>query len=112
MKVNLNINEDEQFRQYVRDLIGGEVRRTVREHANEMVAAEIAKLRLLQPNSPAFSELVAKHMDSAIKTAIAKETTNLPHRMRQELVDLVAEVSADVRKNMKELLIQALRTRL
>ena len=46
MKVNLNIEEDDMFRQHVKSLIEGQVRHVLREQLSGIVAGEIAKLRL------------------------------------------------------------------
>ena len=63
MKVNLLIEEDEMFRQHVKSLIEGQVRHVLREQLSGIVAGEIAKLRLLQPNSPALGYLVAAELE-------------------------------------------------
>ena len=62
MKVNLNIEEDDMFRQHVKSLIEGQVRHVLREQLSGIVAGEIAKLRLLQPNSPTLNDLVAAEL--------------------------------------------------
>ena len=72
MKVNLNIEEDDMFRQHVKSLIEGQVRHVLREQLTGIVAGEIAKLRLLQPNSPTLGDLVAaelKKQTSSLVTA-------------------------------------------
>ena len=63
MKVNLNIEEDDMFRQHVKSLIEGQVRHVLREQLSGIVAGEIARLRLLQPNSPALGYLVAAELE-------------------------------------------------
>lgn len=62
MKVNLLIEEDDMFRQHVKSLIEGQVRHVLREQLSGIVAGEIAKLRLLQPNSPTLNDLVAAEL--------------------------------------------------
>ena len=84
MKVNLNIEEDDMFRQHVKSLIEGQVRHVLREQLSGIVAGEIAKLRLLQPNSPTLSDLVAAELK--------KQTANLVTPSR---------VSAEVQRLMK-----------
>lgn len=41
MKVNLNIEEDDMFRQHVKSLIEGQVRHVLREQLSDIVAAKI-----------------------------------------------------------------------
>lgn len=62
MKVNLLIEEDDMFRSHVKSLIEGQVRHVLREQLSGIVAGEIAKLRLLQPNSPTLGDLVAAEL--------------------------------------------------
>lgn len=70
MQVNLRIEEDDQFRASVRSLIEGQVRHVLREELSGIVAGEIAKLRLLQPNSTVLSDMVtgaiSKHVDTQV----------------------------------------------
>ena len=41
MKVNLNIEEDDMFRQHVKSLIEGQVRHVLREQLSDTIAAKI-----------------------------------------------------------------------
>ena len=110
MKVNLNIEEDDMFRQHVKSLIEGQVRHVLREQLSGIVAGEIAKLRLLQPNSPTLNDLIAAELK--------KQTGNLvtPTRVTTELHRLIkAEVDVAIRplaEQVKEALADALVTRI
>jgi transposase len=68
MKVNLRIEEDDQFRHEVRSLIEGQVRHILREQLAGIVAGEIAKMRLLQPNSPMLAALIVKEIQKMFST--------------------------------------------
>ena len=112
MKVNLNIEEDDMFRQHVKSLIEGQVRHVLREQLSGIVAGEIAKLRLLQPNSPTLGDLVAAELkkqtagrvtSSAIamelkrqvKAEVDKEIKPLAQQVKEALADsLIARVKA------------------
>ena len=107
MKVNLNIEEDDMFRQHVKSLIEGQVRHVLREQLSGIVSGEIAKLRLLQPNCPTLSDLVAaelKKQTSArvtpdavrtelqkqVKAEVDKAITPLAQQVKSALADAVA----------------------
>lgn len=107
MKVNLLIEEDDMFRQHVKSLIEGQVRHVLREQLSGIVAGEIAKLRLLQPNSPTLSDLVAtelrKHtstkispagiaseLQKQVKAEVDKAITPLAQQAKSALSDAIA----------------------
>lgn len=83
MKVNLNIEEDEQFRAYVKDLISGQVRKVLREQLAGIVAGEIAKLKLLSPNSTELRYLVERYVNGAINKELGR--LNMQERVRNEV---------------------------
>ncbi len=90
MKVNLLIEEDEMFRQHVKSLIGGQVRHVLREQLSGIVAGEIAKLRLLQPNSPTLGDLVAAELKKQVKAEVEKAITPLAQQVKSALSDVIA----------------------
>lgn len=99
MKVNLCIEEDEQFRASVRSLIEGQVRHVLREELSGIVAGEIAKLRLLQPNPPALSDMVtgviSKHVDAQVTRLGIR--TELQSAVKERVIQMVLEVDEDFR---------------
>jgi hypothetical protein len=99
MKVNLNIEEDDQFRSHVRNLIEGQVRAVLREQLNGIVAGEIAKLRLLQPNSPTLGEHVAKEVSRV--TAGAVNSTNVRQLLTEQVRMAVAQEIAPMVKELR-----------
>jgi hypothetical protein len=78
MRVNLQIEEDEEFRQHVKDMISGVVRGILREELSGIVSGEIAKLRLLDPKSPAMGERINKQIEGLIARIIQQEFSNRP----------------------------------
>jgi hypothetical protein len=107
MKVNLIIEDDEMFRQHVKSLIEGQVRHVLREQLSGIVAGEIAKLRLLKPNSPMLSDLVAAELkkqtsmkvtpsviaaelQKQVKAEIDKAVTPLAQQVKSALSDAIA----------------------
>ena len=94
MKVNLLIEEDDMFRQHVKGLIEGQVRHVLREQLSGIVAGEIAKLRLLQPNSPTLGDLIA----TELKRQTSQRVT--PSAIASELQK---QVKAEVDKAIKPL---------
>ena len=107
MKVNLNIEEDDMLRQHVKSLIECQVRHVLCEQLSGIVAGQIAKLRLLQPNSPTQGALVTAELKkqtsqrvtpSAIATELQKQVkaeaekaiTPLAQQVKSALSDAIA----------------------
>ena len=97
MKVNLNIEEDDMFRQHVKSLIEGQVRHVLREQLSGIVAGEIAKLRLLQPNSPTLGDLVAAELkkQTSVRVTPSAVAMELQKQVKAE-VDKLTEPSSPV----------------
>lgn len=96
MQVNLRIEEDDQFRASVRSLIEGQVRHVLREELSGIVAGEIAKLRLLQPNSPALSDMVtgviSKYVDAQVtRLGIRTELQSVVNERVSQMTSAVDE---------------------
>ena len=96
MKVNLLIEEDEMFRQHVKSLIEGQVRHVLREQLSGIVAGEIAKLRLLQPNSPTLGDLVAAELKKQTSQKVTPTAIAIA-------IELQKQVKAEVDKAIKPL---------
>ncbi len=107
MKVNLLIEEDDMFRSHVKSLIEGQVRHVLREQLSGIVAGEIAKLRLLQPNSKTLGELVeaelkrqtsqkvtpsaiATELQKQVKAEVDKAITPLAQQVKAVLLEAIA----------------------
>lgn len=104
MKVNLLIEEDDMFRSHVKSLIEGQVRHVLREQLSGIVAGEIAKLRLLQPNSPTLSDLVATELrkqtsQKVTPTAIA---TELQKQVRAEIEKAITPLAQQVKSALSD----------
>lgn len=104
MKVNLLIEEDDMFRSHVKSLIEGQVRHVLREQLSGIVAGEIAKLRLLQPNSPTLSDLVATELrkqtsQKVTPTAIA---TELQKQVRAEVEKASTPLAQQVKSALSD----------
>ena len=104
MKVNLLIEEDDMFRQHVKSLIEGQVRHVLREQLSDIVTGEIAKLRLLQPNSPTLGDLVAAELKkqtsvmvtpSAIATELKRQVTLEVNKAATPLAKLVKDALSE-----------------
>lgn len=104
MKVNLNIEEDDMFRQHVKSLIEGQVRHVLREQLTGIVAGEIAKLRLLQPNSPTLGDLVAaelKKQTSSFVTAL-RVSNEVQRLVKAEVDKAIPPLAQQVKSALSE----------
>ena len=106
MKVNLLIEEDDMFRQHVKSLIEGQVRHVLREQLPDVVAGEIAKLRLLQPNSPTLSDLVAAELKK--QTSVRVTPSAIALEMQRQVKAKVDEAVKPLAQQVKEALSEAI----
>ena len=106
MKVNIDIKEDEHFRKHVRDMISGQVRGILREELGGIVAAELAKMRLLQPDSPALSEMVNRHVNLRVSQMGDQITrtvrSQLEAAMREEALKHSNAIKSSIHTHMVE----------
>lgn len=112
MKVNLNIEEDDMFRQHVKSLIEGQVRHVLREQLTGIVAGEIAKLRLLQPNSPTLGDLVAaelKKQTSGLITA-TRVSAEVQRLVKAEVDKAITPLAQQVKSALSEAIAAKVRT--
>lgn len=110
MKVNLLIEEDDMFRQHVKSLIEGQVRHVLSEQLSDIVAGEIAKLRLLQPNSPTLGDLVA----AELKKQTAQKVTPLAiaNELQKQVKTEVDKVIKPLSQQVKDALLEAIAARI
>jgi hypothetical protein len=104
MKVNLNIEEDEQFRKYVKDMIAGQVRGFLRAQLSGVVAGEIAKLRLLQPDSTTLSDMVSKQVKGMVDSHV--RGANIPKMVQADISRAVADAVAPLMGRVKEIIAE------
>ena len=109
MRVNIAIQEDEQFRKHVKELISGQVRSILREELAGIVSGEIAKLRLLQPDSPALSTLVTTEVNQAIRRASALTETSLRTSIQQHVQAGIAQHLGTIKTTIRDELVLAIR---
>ena len=104
MKVNLLIEEDDMFRRHVKSLIEGQVRHVLREQLSGIVAGEIAKLRLLQPDSPTLSDLVTAELkkQTSQKVTPSAIATELQRQVRIEIDKAVKPLAQQVKDALSE----------
>ena len=104
MKVNLLIEEDEMFRQHVKSLIEGQVRHVLREQLSDIVSGEIAKLRLLQPNSPTLGDLVAAELkkQTTQKVTPLAIATELQKQVKMEVDKSIKPLAQQVKDALSE----------
>lgn len=108
MKVHLNIQEDAAFREYVRDLIAGQVRGILREQLSGIIAGEIAKLKLLQPDSPMLSELVTKQVNAALYAAGGRMKDHINAEILKVAKEQVAPMKEQIAAMVKKELVAAI----
>lgn len=105
MKVNIDIKEDADFRKHVKDLLSGEVRGMLRTELKGIVFAEIAKLRLLQPESPELTKLIEKSLREAVanQTRMMNQHINsmVQHAINAELTPMKRDVAKQLQIAMK-----------
>lgn len=109
MRVNLNIEEDDQFRKYVKELIGGQVRAILREQLAGIVAGEIAKVRLLQPDSPTLNEMITKQVKSHIDQHMRSSSTQIRDEIARSVKEAVKPYTDTIKLTIKEELVNAIR---
>jgi hypothetical protein len=100
MKVNLSINEDEELRKQVRELIHGQVRAILREELSGIVATEMAKIKLLQPDSTDLQTMITKQLDNAIKRKITSFELN--KLVREQLDMIISKDIAVIKQNIQQ----------
>lgn len=112
MKVNLLIEEDDMFRQHVKSLIEGQVRHVLREQLSGIVAGEIAKLRLLQPNSPALSDLVAAELRTQTSRLVttSRVNTEVQRLVKAEVDNAITPLAQQVKDALSEAIAAKIRT--
>lgn len=113
MRVNLSLEESEEFRAHVRQLISGQVRALIREEMGGIVTAELTKIRLLKPDSPLLSELVHKKVDEAVRSLVKTshiEARNAMHEMiRKEVSEQVKPSVQYLRSAIRDEFIRLVR---
>lgn len=106
MRVHIALQEDKEFRQHVKDMVAGEVRSILREQMHGIIQGELAKQRLLQPDSPSLNELIHK----AIKYQVDLATRNVGHTIRDEVLAVakaaVQPHMSEIKKNIREELVR------
>ena len=104
MRIHLNIKEDEHLRKYVKELISGQVRAILREQLSGIVAGEIAKVRLLQPNSPTLNEMISKqikkHIDANMRSADAQIRSQLATTVKEAMVPYAETIKDTIKAEM------------
>jgi hypothetical protein len=107
MKVNLLIEEDDMFRQHVKSLIEGQVRHVLREQLSGIVAGEIAKLRLLQPNSKTLGDLVAAELKKQTSLKITPSTISaeLQRQVKVEVEKAIPPLAQQVKSALSEAIV-------
>ena len=106
MKVNLLIEEDDMFRQHVKSLIEGQVRHVLREQLSGIVAGEIAKLRLLQPNSPTLGDLIAAELKK--QTSVRVTPSAIATELKRQVTLEVNKATTPLAQQVKDALSEAI----
>lgn len=115
MRVNLNIEEDAEFREYVKGTVAGHVRAVLREQLAGIVAGEIAKLRLLQPDSTTLSDMVNSRVDYAVRNFLTPKNIDsmvrdaVKHAIADCVTPYVANIRASVNAAVRDAVIETLK---
>lgn len=113
MTFSVNLEATEEFRQHVKQMITGQVRSILRAELEGIVHGELAKLRLMRPDSTAMSELISKEVNHQIKEEVSRAVREIRKEMADEVArharDVVAPLLAQIRSDIKSHLIQAIR---
>lgn len=112
MDLKLDLHATEEFRREVKQLIQGQVRGILREELGGIVAGEIAKLRLLQPDSPTLSTMVEGYVTAAVKRHVAYSESQMRDETRlaiQKVVkDMLSPSLDNIRMQLRDEMIRAL----
>ena len=105
------IEEDDMFRQHVKSLIEGQVRHVLREQLSGIVAGEIAKLRLLQPNSPTLGDLIAAELkkQTSQKVTPSAIATELQKQVKAEVDKAIKPLAQQVKDALSEAIAAKIR---
>lgn len=82
--LKINLEEDAEFRQYIKDMISGQVRAILREQMAGIISTELMKLRLTDPNSPSLNQMIEKAVKGCIDE-VKPTKTQLLELARKEL---------------------------
>jgi acetoin utilization deacetylase AcuC-like enzyme len=108
MKINIDIKEDAQFRAHVKEVLSGQVRSILREELQGIVKAEIAKLRILQPESKTLSEMVDFHVQRHVKQLVSDSVAEARGAIVRETRDAVNPIVRQITANVKDHVIKAI----
>lgn len=100
MKVTLSVNDDEELRQQVRSMIEGQVRAVLREQLSGIIAGEIAKIKLLQPDSQDLTTMITKQLDNAIQRKISN--FDLTKAVREQMDQIISRDISVIKQNIKQ----------
>lgn len=99
MLININIEQDEDFRKHIKDMIAGQVRAILRDELAGIVSGEIAKLRIMQPGDTTFSQMI----DAAVNNAVQRITREVQAETDTKIRHAVAN---DMKKNIEQTIAQ------
>ena len=109
MKVNIDIKEDEHFRKHVRDMISGQVRGILREELGGIVATELTKMRLLQPDSPTLSEMVTRHVNLKVAQMGDQITRTVRNQIEAAVREEARKHADSIKANIRTHMVEAIR---
>lgn len=97
LTLKVDLEEDQKLRSYIKQIIEGQVRSLLREQLSGVIAGEIAKLRILQPDSTTLSAEVERQVNAAVSRVIAST-------MHAHVQKAVNEMAQPALKGARELL--------
>lgn len=113
INVRLDLEESDAFRAHVKEMLSNQVRSILREELHGIVAAEIAKLKLLQPGSQMLAELVERQLHSSIQAAANRVRTTTEAEIKAQVSMTVREamrpIQSQLKAAIKEDMIRALK---
>ena len=108
LTLKVDLNEDEKLRSYIKQIIEGQVRGILRDQLSGVIAGEIAKLRILQPDSPTLSmeverqvnravariidASIAQHVQKSVAAMIQPALVNTRALFKQEMINQISKL--------------------
>lgn len=83
LKFTLAAQNDETLREEIRKIVTTETRRVIAEELGSIIKAEVAKLRLTDPDSPTINGMIRHHIGDRLDAIMANYVG--PNEVRREL---------------------------
>jgi len=98
MKVTLNIENDQELRSHVKELISGQIKSIAREEVREMVKELLSK-KIQDSNLPNAEYIFRDEIIKTVNNSIGKSGWNQPNFIQTEARKVISEI---VSNNLKK----------